>query len=325
VKRPLDGDDDGSPVCDIGAYEASDPPPSAPTSLTALSISETQINLSWDDESDDESDFHIERAIASIGNWEDVAAVPPDTEAYEDNRLQCGTSYQYRVRAHRGTDNQFSAYSNVSAADTGECPPPNAPTNLAALAASASCIDLTWQDQSEDESSFRIERSPGGAHTWVEIDTVPADTECHQDSGLQCGTSYDYRVRAYRVVDGTFSDYSNVAGETTFACPPPAAPADLTAEPVSDRQIALSWNDLSGDESDFHVERSLTGTGSWTEIGTAPLDSEAYQDVGLLRHTTYFYRVRAHRHSDDQFSAYGNVATATTYAAFYLPCALKGY
>jgi hypothetical protein len=72
-----------------------------------------------------------------------------------------------------------------------------APTDLVATAISGTEIDLTWNDGGVLLDGISIERSPGGAETWVEIDTVAAGVEAYSDSGLDTGTTYDYRIRAF--------------------------------------------------------------------------------------------------------------------------------
>lgn len=90
--------------------------------------------------------------------------------------------------------------------------PPRAPL-LAALTTdtTAAIVLLQWQDNSEDESGFRIERSTDGAN-FVEIDTVGAGVTSYQDA-VSGGATYYYRVRAYS--SNGNSDYSNVAEVTT--------------------------------------------------------------------------------------------------------------
>jgi DNA-binding SARP family transcriptional activator len=92
-------------------------------------------------------------------------------------------------------------------------------SNLNATAASQTQINLTWQDNSSDESDFRIERSPDGSTDWTEMATVGADEPSYSNTGLSCDTTYYYRVRAYRDSDGQYSNYSNVDHATTQACP----------------------------------------------------------------------------------------------------------
>jgi hypothetical protein len=212
------------------------------------------------------------------------------------------------VRAYRSGDGQYSSYSNIAHTNTHLCPP----TDLRATASSSSQIDLTWQDNSSDESDFRIERSPNGSTNWTEIGTVGAGVTSYHDSGLSCSTSYYYRVRAYRSGDARYSSYSNTAVTTTRPCPP----TDLSATAISPSQVDLTWQDNSSDESDFRIERSPNGSTNWTEIGTVGAGLTSYYDSGLSCSTSYYYRVRAYRNDDEQYSGYSEVANAITH-----PCA----
>ncbi len=104
---------------------------------------------------------------------------------------------------------------------TGSAPPPpappaapSAPSNLTADAVSRSQINLTWTDNSTDETAFHIERCQGaGCTNFAEITTVGAGVISYQDKRLSGGTSYSYRVRAKN--SGGFSGYSNIASATT--------------------------------------------------------------------------------------------------------------
>jgi len=95
----------------------------------------------------------------------------------------------------------------------------------------------------------------------------------------------------------------------------PSAPSGLTATTVSSSQIKLAWTDNSADESDFHIERKKGSGGTWSEINTVGANTVSYQDTGLSSSTTYYYRVRAHRHSDNLYSNYSNEASTTTQSA----------
>lgn len=102
---------------------------------------------------------------------------------------------------------------------------PVAPSGLTATAASRTSINLSWADNSDNETGFRIERSPNGTTHWTHIATTDANVTAHLDGDLQCGTTYYYRVCA--VNDVGLSDYSNVAGTATEACPVPAVVMEL--------------------------------------------------------------------------------------------------
>ncbi|MPZ76505.1 MAG: DUF1080 domain-containing protein [Deltaproteobacteria bacterium] len=61
--------------------------------------------------------------------------------------------------------------------------------------ANATTLRLNWQDNSTNESGFKIERLAGGNYT--QIASVGANIQSYTDSGLTLGSSYCYRVRAF--------------------------------------------------------------------------------------------------------------------------------
>ncbi len=91
---------------------------------------------------------------------------------------------------------------------------PSAPSGLTAVANSNN-INLNWTDNSNNETSFIIDRAVGGPTGWVlGYATVSANTTSYTDAGLADGTYY-YRVKA-RNADGD-SAYSNVANATILS------------------------------------------------------------------------------------------------------------
>lgn len=84
---------------------------------------------------------------------------------------------------------------------------PTAPSNLTANTASTSRIDLTWQDNSNNESGFKIYRN--SSH----IATVSAGTINYSDDVLSPDTSYSYYVVATN--DAGDSASSNTVNQRT--------------------------------------------------------------------------------------------------------------
>jgi hypothetical protein len=93
--------------------------------------------------------------------------------------------------------------------------PPAAPTNLGATATSPSSIQLTWTDNSNNEDSFRIERSSDGTN-FTQIASVGVNVTQYGDSGLSSQATYYYRVRAANSYNTlSYSAYTNIASATT--------------------------------------------------------------------------------------------------------------
>jgi fibronectin type III domain protein len=90
---------------------------------------------------------------------------------------------------------------------------PSAPTNLQAFTVSADQINLTWQDNSVDETEFRLEIRTGSG-TFQDVGTsIPANVEGAQVHGLAPSTAYTFRIRAHNA--SGYSSYSNEATATT--------------------------------------------------------------------------------------------------------------
>jgi transcriptional regulator CtsR len=278
--------------------------PAAPDSLTATTVSNTQINLAWADSSNNEDGFKIERKTGAGGTYAEIATVGANVTSYSDNGLSQITEYFYRVRAYNTGGN--SAYSNEANATT--LPdPPAAPSSLTATTISQTQIDLAWTDNAGNEDGFKIERKTGAAGTYAEIATVGANVASYSDNGLSPIKEYFYRVRAYNT--GGNSAYSNESNAATFPNAP-AAPDSLTATTVSNTQINLAWADSSNNEDGFKIERKTGAEGTYAEIATVGANVTSYSDNGLSQITEYFYRVRAYNTGGN--SAYSNEANATT-------------
>jgi phosphatidylserine/phosphatidylglycerophosphate/cardiolipin synthase-like enzyme len=139
-------------------------------------------------------------------------------ETYTLTGLSQGTTYYWRVTGK--TMANMTRDGNVwSFTTTGTAPIPPAPANLAATAVSSHQINLSWSDVS-DETGYKVERSPNGSSSWVQIGTTAAGAVTYQDQGLTDGTTYHYRVRAFNASGN--GPYSNTANATTPQTPPPS-------------------------------------------------------------------------------------------------------
>jgi hypothetical protein len=92
--------------------------------------------------------------------------------------------------------------------------PPVAPSGLAAAAVSASGINLTWVDNSDNEGGFKVERSTDGVN-FTQIAVAGTNATSFLDSTVAPSTLYYYRVRATNVLGD--SAYTGPASATTPA------------------------------------------------------------------------------------------------------------
>ena len=87
------------------------------------------------------------------------------------------------------------------------------PTELAVENVGAMNIELSWQDNANDEIGFKLERGTAAAGPFAEIAKLPANAQAYNDTGLAKGTQYFYRVRAFRA--DANSQYSNAVNAKT--------------------------------------------------------------------------------------------------------------
>jgi titin len=97
------------------ATTAAAAPPTAPSNLMLTVVSSSQINLQWNDNSSNETQFLIERALNN-SSFTQIATVAANVRNYSATGLQPNTRYFFRVCATNTAGN--SAYSNTAQAKT---------------------------------------------------------------------------------------------------------------------------------------------------------------------------------------------------------------
>jgi hypothetical protein len=119
--------------------------------------------------------------------------------------------------------------------------------------ANISEVDLAWSvAPTFHVIEERVERSPVGAGSFVEIAALPAGTTSYADTTPVTSTAYDYRVSNFN--DGGESP-SNVTSVATPAPPPPAAP-QVHVDP-GPGAVSVSWGRVEGALS-YRVYRDTT-------------------------------------------------------------------
>ena len=220
-------------------------PPTSPSQLNAIAVSSSEIDLSWTDNSGNETGFNIERSPNGSDSWQEITTVSDNVTSYPDTGLTSGTAYFYRVAAYNTNGN--SDFSNTANATTDEVPP-QSPTNLNVASSTYTQIDLSWQDNSNNESGFTIERSDD-ANSWsIVADSLPANSTGYSDNTVSAGMTYYYRLFAFNSAGS--SGYSNTAIATTDE---PPQYVDQTAS-----QEAAVASSVIGTFMDTHANDSVT-------------------------------------------------------------------
>ncbi len=214
-------------------------------------------------------------------------------------------------------DNKATTYDldpagNRKNVQTSDGTPPTVPTNVDAVAASPTQINLSWTASSDNVAvtKYRVERCQGaGCSTYSHI-ASPAGTS-YSDTAVSEITSYTYRLRAGDA-GGNLSGYSATDSATTPDGTPPTAPPNLSANAVSPTQINLTWTASTDNVAvtGYIVQRCAGASCSnFAQVGTPA--GPSFSNTSLSDVTTYRYRVRA-RDAVPNLSGFSNIASATT-------------
>jgi len=204
--------------------------------------------------------------------------------------------------------------------------PPLAPTGLTATAAGANRVDLAWTDNSNNETSFEIERSLDGVN-FVPAGSVGADITTLADTGLSSNTTYSYRVYANNAAGA--SGYSNVASATTASVADYLATAEtpnhgvvtgtFTLTQVDDAQYQQITEVTTNKRNSLEHEWQIAGVPA---TGTRTLHLQAHRTVSA-DNDTFLFQVR----NGNQWVTAVTVTKTVddnVYQTFVLPAGVSG-
>lgn len=180
----------------------------APSDFTYEPVGTREVNLTWQDESIGESGFKVERKIGLTGEWRTIATLAPNTETYKDIGVNLKDTVSYRIKVY--DDANALNYSNEL---TVSLIKPEAPSNLMVKSVSASEIEITWRDNSSNETEFIIEAKR--FYNFIEVARVPANTTTYSHKNLPNASTVSFRVKAVNGVNQ--SNTSNEVQGTTIA------------------------------------------------------------------------------------------------------------
>jgi FtsP/CotA-like multicopper oxidase with cupredoxin domain len=281
----------------------------APTNLSATPVGPPlQVNLAWTDNANNETGFRIERAVGA-GAFAALTTTLPNVTAYVDATVTQGTAYSYRVFAVNGSGD--SAPSNTVVIGI-----PAAPSNLvaspSALNTTPPTMSLTWNDNSNNESNFRIERATNPGFTMgLTTFTVAANVTTFIDTTVTSITQYFYRVIALNALGDSLPSNTATATTPALMLPPPInLVATASAPGAVPMSVSLTWTDTPN-ETSFTIQRATdAGFTAGLTAFTVGANVTTFTDKTVAPTTTYFYRVIAFNILGD--SPPSNTATVTT-------------
>ncbi len=200
------------------------------------------------------------------------------------------------VNPDRGTATAYDKFS-ISVANQ-----PTPPSDLSAELFPKGKVNLTFQDNSTNETGFVVEQSLNGG-AWTVVKNIKANrglgTITCTLTGLRSGNDYDYQVRAVNKSDG------NIASPAASLNSSIEVDSKLSGRPVIDFLqyscdekssycgVLIEWSAPSGGFArSYSIQRAVRG-GPYVSIGAVDGAVTDFLDYDVVTGTSYNYRIEA--------------------------------
>jgi uncharacterized delta-60 repeat protein len=212
-------------------------PPFIPQGLQNSEVIDNSFKLSWlkiigiDEYEIDVSDNNFTTNLPNYFN-----RFTQDTTLLI-NGLTAGKIYYCRVRAI----NEQGASPNSNPLEV--VLKPEKPLGLTAKPLSINQIQLSWEFNPLAGNTYKLQSAQDSADVFQDITLVNSNTYTH--SGLKAGTTYYYRLQAFK--NGVFSDFSEIVGANTFTdeivtdLEETQAGIQIYPNPASNQMVKVDW------------------------------------------------------------------------------------
>jgi formylglycine-generating enzyme required for sulfatase activity len=263
-----------------------------PTLTSAHAISDTRIDITWQNNEEHTEEFIVQRK-SEYQAYHAITVVPKEVLNYSDTTCSLGVSYSYAVITK--VESNQSVQSNEKTISTAFPPP----SNMEIGDISDITKQVGWEDNCNFEEGYVIQRDGGSG--FLPLYETAENITNYVDFDLIPGVEYSYRVAGYTKHNKSSWLTSNPIS-TNFP-----APYDLTATPLSESEIGLSWADTCTFEDGFIIERDA-GLG-YEQLIEISANITNYTDTGLSIGIIYTYRIRSY--TAHSASSYSNTFQAT--------------
>ena len=290
--------------------------PAAPTNLTATALSQSSIQIFWEDNSDNEFVFITQ--ISENSNMSPVLeteGVPLDRESYQFAGLNPGTTYYFRVYAIG--NGGLSAFSNIASATTLAPDVVSTPT-ISGLTVTTNSVSFTVTNTYDQLVTIKANLAINPPSTVITTNLPPGATFNHTISGLTQQTTYTLYVRGESaqalpssVAQQTFTTQSVVSA--------PPAPTSIVASDETDNSARVTWTQVPEADGYDGYLTDLSGESTYVDFTDKPNFFVYHDWTNLLPGKTYEAGVRSFNNSNQGkvFSSYVTTTFQTTVTVDY--------
>lgn len=161
------------------------------------------------------------------------------------------------------------------------------PKNIKAVSQNYNTNQITFSGV-DSASGYNIYRSTKADSDFVKVGSTAANVYTYKDTGLTTGTTYYYKVEAYKSGNGIAG--AGIMSNAASSQPMITTPVNVTAASKSYNSIKITWGKVTGAQK-YEVYRSTSKSTGYTKIGTTT--STSYTDKNLETNKKYYYKVSA--------------------------------
>lgn len=180
------------------------------TNFTSTNATDSSLTLAWD-KNNKADGYTVE--IYKGGKWNEIYSGADASCTAKD--LRASSTYTFRIRAYKasGGTTYYSDYVRL-AAKTAESSGVSNVTSFRKISATSSELIIGWAKNNSAEG-YIVEQYKGGKWTEV-LRTYTNNTVGFIAGDLKAGTTYTFRIRAYKTLGDTviYSNYTRLAAVT---------------------------------------------------------------------------------------------------------------
>lgn len=280
--------------------------PYKPYKIELINFGNGTCNISWKDSSRYIEKYELWRKVDVSGSYYLHLELSGNDFNTNDFNLDSNKIYFYKIRGVKNSGvSEFSDEINTEGIITsGNIYPP---TNVLASLSGSSVIKLTWDDKSNNENYFSIERSTING-TFSKIADLPPNTTSFSDSNnLTEGVTYYYRIKVFSNSDSAISKTVQIRFYHSVLI----APTIISGEYNSQLSvIELKWTNIDNNILFIDIERK-TDSSDYAIIRRVNASVSLFLDFSVFANQIYTYRVRGY--DLNNYSAYSNEISISTF------------
>ena len=302
-----------------------------PSGLKVNSNSETEISLSWTKVTNasgyyvyryTDEEFKAAGSSFSVDDAHKIASLAEAVTSYTDTEISNKVTYHYFVSAYRKIDNSGNDHESLATGATGALNTSvTAPQSFIGTP-SDGLVVLSWTNTDSTVKGYEIDikrlSDKDGYAVNENAITVSVASSPYNHVSLLNGETYQYTIRAYKVINNVRYYSDNVGPRTVTVGSYFGTPQSVSAVLGSDGTATVKWNAVK-DAVGYYVHISYTDSlGNTTVLPVRDVDSTSYTQSGLISGCTYKYYVTAYKYVNGTQVLGGNSEIVSINSTYYI-------